>query len=179
MRAEPNYRGVDIEVTAVQDERGWNAQVLIRLPAPAGEPHVEGVPYRRPTADDAERRGGIYARRWVDRHRLAPSQRFRRAAAGEDRSACDPVSHLEWVDIDEGLDSDPLVHEALRAPYRAPLAPCHPILVRRDPSISLDAPARISLRRWSMSYPASGIGSVTHRRSILLRTRPISTSSPW
>lgn len=73
MRAEPNYRGFEIEVTAVQDERGWNARVLIRPTTPPGEPHVEVVQYRLPTADDAERRGGIYARRWVDRHRVASS----------------------------------------------------------------------------------------------------------
>lgn len=32
MRAEPNYRGFEIEVTAVQDERGWNARGSSGIP---------------------------------------------------------------------------------------------------------------------------------------------------
>ncbi len=69
MRVEPDYRGFRIEVTALQDGNAWDAEVRIMPALPEGQAHVEIVPYRLPTADDAERRGGIFARRWVDRHR--------------------------------------------------------------------------------------------------------------
>jgi hypothetical protein len=70
MRVELDYRGFRIEVTAIQDGRAWNAAVRIQRILSSSNPHVEVVPYRLPTADDAERRGGIYARRWVARHGL-------------------------------------------------------------------------------------------------------------
>lgn len=69
MRVDADYRGFRIEVTALQDGNVWDAEVRITSPLPDEQAHVQIVPYRLPTADDAERRGGIFARRWVDRHR--------------------------------------------------------------------------------------------------------------
>jgi hypothetical protein len=64
---ESDYRGYRIEVNAELAAGLWNAQVRIRRIFSEEKPHVEVVTCRKQTANQAEERAAIYARRWIDR----------------------------------------------------------------------------------------------------------------
>jgi hypothetical protein len=64
----PDYRGHRIEIVAQLVDGAWNAGVRIRRTLSEMKPHVEQVTCRKPTPTEAEQRGEVYARRWVDRH---------------------------------------------------------------------------------------------------------------
>jgi hypothetical protein len=63
---EPNYRGHRIEVHAELVDGAWAAVVRIRLVLSEEKPHVERVTCRKMTAELAETRATIWAKRWVD-----------------------------------------------------------------------------------------------------------------
>jgi len=65
---EPDYRHHRIEVTAQHVDGAWDAEARIRQTLTEAKPHVERVTCRKATAQVAEERGLIYARRWGDRH---------------------------------------------------------------------------------------------------------------
>ena len=67
MIVESDYRGYRIEVNAEAAGGVWNAHVRTRRILSEDKPHVEIVTCRKPTANVAEERAVIYARRWVDR----------------------------------------------------------------------------------------------------------------
>jgi hypothetical protein len=62
----PEYRGHRIEVNAVEADGRWDAEVRIRQHAVHAKPRVRIVNCCELTAEDAERAGEIWARRWVD-----------------------------------------------------------------------------------------------------------------
>jgi hypothetical protein len=64
----PDYKGHRIEVVAQFVDGSWNAGIRIRRTLSEAKPHVEQVTCRKPTAMEAEQRGEVYARRWVDRN---------------------------------------------------------------------------------------------------------------
>lgn len=61
-----DYRGFRIEIVAQYVDGAWNAGVRIRRTLSEMKPHVEQITCRKPTATEAEERGEIWARRWVD-----------------------------------------------------------------------------------------------------------------
>ena len=63
---ETDYRGHRIEVTAQHVDGAWDAEIRVRRMFSEDKPHVEVITCRKPTAEVAEERGVIYARRWVD-----------------------------------------------------------------------------------------------------------------
>ncbi len=67
MIVEPTYKGYRIEVNAQHVDGAWDAEVRIRRLFSEEKPHVETITCRKPTAQVAEERGAVYARRWVDR----------------------------------------------------------------------------------------------------------------
>jgi hypothetical protein len=66
MFVEPVYKGHRIQVDAVQIDGRWDATVNIHRVFSDDKPHVERVTCRKLTAELAERRAAIWARRWVD-----------------------------------------------------------------------------------------------------------------
>lgn len=66
MIVEPTYKGHRIEVTAELIDGAWDAAVRIRRVLSDDKAHVEHVTCRKVSAQLAETRGAIYARRWVD-----------------------------------------------------------------------------------------------------------------
>ena len=62
------YRHHRIEVYAELVDGAWDAMVRIRRTLSEEKPHVERVTCRKLTAELAETRAAIYARRWVDLH---------------------------------------------------------------------------------------------------------------
>jgi hypothetical protein len=62
------YRKHRVDVAAVSSRGKWDAAIRIRRTLSDEKPHVETVTCRKPTASEAEERGLIYARRWIDRH---------------------------------------------------------------------------------------------------------------
>jgi hypothetical protein len=65
---ESDYRDHRIEVNAQHVDGAWDVEVRIGRTLSEDKPHVEVVTCRKPTAQIAEERGLIYARRWVDLH---------------------------------------------------------------------------------------------------------------
>jgi hypothetical protein len=63
-----DYRGFRIEIVAQLVDGAWNAGVRIRRTLSDEKPHVEQVTCRKPTAIEAQERGEVWARRWVDLH---------------------------------------------------------------------------------------------------------------
>ena len=57
-------------MTAQHVDSAWDAEVRIRRTLTEAKPHVERVTCRKPSEKVAEECAAIYARRWVDRHRL-------------------------------------------------------------------------------------------------------------
>ena len=68
MLIEPDYRGYWIEVHARLANGAWDAEIRVRRTFSEEKSYVEVVTCRTPTAQIAEERGVVYARRWVDRH---------------------------------------------------------------------------------------------------------------
>jgi hypothetical protein len=66
MMVTPDYRGFRIEIVAQLVDGAWNAGVRIRRSLSEMKPHVEQVTCRKATAMEAEERGEVWARRWVD-----------------------------------------------------------------------------------------------------------------
>jgi hypothetical protein len=66
-----DYKRYRIEVNAQQTGGLWNAEVRIRRILSDAKPHVETITCRKPSAKAAEEAGSVYARRWVDRHRVS------------------------------------------------------------------------------------------------------------
>jgi hypothetical protein len=69
MIVDHDYRGFRIQAAALRDGDAWNADVRIRRTLSDMKPHVETVTCRKATAQLAEKRAVLYARRWVDRHK--------------------------------------------------------------------------------------------------------------
>jgi hypothetical protein len=71
----PDYRGHRIEAYAELSDGAWDATVRIRQAVSDEKPHVERLACRKLSAEVAETRAVIYAKRWVDVHcvRTAPS----------------------------------------------------------------------------------------------------------
>ena len=63
MIVEPVYKGHRIEVYAEGVDGAWDATVRIRRVLTDDKPHVERVTCRKLTAELAETRGAIWARR--------------------------------------------------------------------------------------------------------------------
>jgi hypothetical protein len=68
MVVEFDYRGYQIEVTALVSEGGWNADVRIRRRLSKALMCAGQLTCRRQTAKIAEERGAVCAREWIDRH---------------------------------------------------------------------------------------------------------------
>jgi hypothetical protein len=68
MIIEPDYRGHRLEVHAVPVDGRWDAVVRIRRTLSEDKVHVETVTCRKLTAELAETRAAIWAKRWVDVH---------------------------------------------------------------------------------------------------------------
>jgi hypothetical protein len=66
MFVEPVYKGHRIQVDAVQVDGRWDATVNIHRVFSDDKPHVERITCLKLTAELAERRAAIWARRWVD-----------------------------------------------------------------------------------------------------------------
>ena len=66
MLVESYYRSHRIEVQAELVDGRWDATVRIRRVLSDDKVHVERVTCRKLTAQLAESRAAIYARRWVD-----------------------------------------------------------------------------------------------------------------
>jgi hypothetical protein len=66
MLVESYYRGYRIEVQAELVDGAWDAAVRIRRVVSDEKAHVERVTCRKLSAELAESRAAIYARRWVD-----------------------------------------------------------------------------------------------------------------
>jgi hypothetical protein len=71
MLIEPDYKGYRIHVQAEYSDGLWDATVRIRRVLSDDKPHVEKVTCRKLTAEVAETRAAIWARRWVDLNGLA------------------------------------------------------------------------------------------------------------
>jgi hypothetical protein len=66
----PDYRGHRIHVEAVAVDGRWNAEVRIRRTFSDEKPHVETATCYKLSAELAEQRAEVWARRWVDlKHR--------------------------------------------------------------------------------------------------------------
>lgn len=72
MLVEPLYRGYRTEVHAELVDGACDGTVRLRRVLTDDQPHVEGVTCRKVTAELAETRLMIYARRWVDLNGLPP-----------------------------------------------------------------------------------------------------------
>ena len=66
MIIEPLYRGYRIEVYAELVDGAWDATVRMRRVFTDEKPHAERVTCRKVSAQLAETRAAIWARRWVD-----------------------------------------------------------------------------------------------------------------
>jgi hypothetical protein len=73
MTIEPYYKGYRISVDAELVDDAWDAIVRIRRVFTDDKTRVERVTCRKMTADLAEFRAAIYARRWVDLNGLGPA----------------------------------------------------------------------------------------------------------
>jgi hypothetical protein len=73
MIVEPVYKGHRIEVYAERVDGAWDATVRIRRVLTDDKPYVERVTCRKLSAELAETRAAIWARRWVDLNGLAPA----------------------------------------------------------------------------------------------------------
>jgi len=62
----PDYRGFRIEIVAQLVDGAWNAGVRIRRTLSEMKPHVQQVTCRQPTAIEAQERGEVWAKRWID-----------------------------------------------------------------------------------------------------------------
>jgi len=71
MIVEPIYKGYRIEVYAEHVDGAWDATVRIRRVVSDDKAYVERVTCRKISAELAETRGAIWARRWVDLNGLA------------------------------------------------------------------------------------------------------------
>ncbi len=68
MIVESDYRGYQFEVVAFQVEGAWDADVRIRRTPSKVMTCAGRLTCRKPTAEVAEERGALCARRWIDRH---------------------------------------------------------------------------------------------------------------
>jgi hypothetical protein len=73
MIVEPVYKGHRIEVYAERVDGAFDATVRIRRVLTDDKPYVERVTCRKLSAELAETRAAIWARRWVDLNGLAPA----------------------------------------------------------------------------------------------------------
>lgn len=71
MIVEPIYKGHRIEVYAERVDGAWDATVRIRRVLTDDKPYVKRVTCRELSAELAETRAAIWARRWVDLYGLA------------------------------------------------------------------------------------------------------------
>jgi hypothetical protein len=62
----PDYRGFRIEIVAQFLDGAWNAGVRLRPMLSGEKPRVQQVTCRQPTAIEAEERGEMWAKRWID-----------------------------------------------------------------------------------------------------------------
>ena len=73
MIVEPVYKGHRIEAYAERVDGAWDAIVRIRRVLTDDRPNVERVTYRKLSAELAETRAAIWARRWVELNGLEPA----------------------------------------------------------------------------------------------------------
>ena len=73
MIVEPVYKGHRIEVYAERVDGAWDTTVRIRRVLTDDKAHVERVTCRKISAEPAETRAVIWARRWIDLNGLAPA----------------------------------------------------------------------------------------------------------